>query len=49
MLLVRIVKFQFLAQFPMDYLSHPVVSSLIVVPLQLFSTSADNVIYSFVS
>ena len=27
---VRLVKFQFLAQFPVDYLPHPVVSSLIL-------------------
>ena len=45
---VSMIKFQFLAQFPVDHLSHSVVSSLIF-PLGWFATFSNYVTCAFVS
>ena len=44
---VRMVKFNFLAQFPVDHLAYPVVSSLILIPC--YFAAFANVIDRFVS
>ena len=46
--LVSMVKFKFLAQYPMDHFLHPVVSSLILY-LHYFATFAYNMTDHFVS